>query len=120
LDAALADIDRATAEFAGTDQVFRFSVLKWIAHWRAGRNAEWLESYLPLLRQHPLNPMVGDYAGRAMAIGTELGRQAEVMDALRLSLDVPIRQHQRHAVLRALASVPPVASAVSPATQPLP
>ncbi|MBL9134311.1 MAG: hypothetical protein JNK85_00520 [Verrucomicrobiales bacterium] len=122
LDSTLADIDRAMNEFSGTDQVFRFHVLKWIALRRAGRNAEWLESYLTLLRQHPLNPTVGDYAERAIALGTEQGRQAEVIDALRLALDVPIQAHQRYAVLQALASAPspPIASPRSPLSEPVP
>lgn len=106
VDAVLADIDRAIAEFAGTDQAYRFHVLKWTVLRRTGRDADWLESYLLLLRQHPLNPMVGDYAGRAIAIGTQLGCPGRVTEALRLTLDIPIHPHQRDGVVRALAAAP--------------
>ena len=99
------EITKKIEEFKGTEQEFLLvgellTVLRWEKLHR-----QWLDTYLRILYQHPTQPLLGQWAARAVEVGRITGREREVLDAFRHLRSIPLDFDTKAVVTSALADI---------------
>ena len=89
-DRMIQELESEISEFSGTDEELALTgdLLRVLR--TDGLYDRWLRSYLTALYAHPTNRIVAAYAHDAMTIAQRVGRQTEVVNALRLVNSIPL------------------------------
>lgn len=89
VESSIDELKQAIAEFKGTEQeLFVVQDLLLVLK-KEKRPAQWVQTYLELLYQHPTSMLVSDSAADALSFAKAVGRESEVMDALRHVRSIP-------------------------------
>ena len=99
------EIKQKIEEFKGTEQEFLLvgellTVLRWEKH-----HSQWLDTYLRILYQHPTQPLLGQWAVRAIEVGRITGREHEVLSAFRHLRSIPLDFDTKAIVTSAFADI---------------
>lgn len=89
--AAIAALEEAIAEFDGTGQELQLLPTLLNALKRERLHDRWIEVYLNALYHHPTHRVVGNLAEEALLLGWAVGREEEVIAALRHVSAIPLR-----------------------------
>lgn len=99
---AVKDMERAIAEFKGTEQELELvKDFLWLLQREENYN-RWLDVYMTTLYEHPTHPLVGDFAGRALNFSREQGREKELKRAFQHLENIPLDFETKHQVSAAL------------------
>jgi hypothetical protein len=101
---AIQVLEEAVAEFDGTGQELQLLPTLLSALERERLRDRWIEVYLSALYHHPTHRVVGDMADEARRLGRAIGREAEVIAALRHVSAIPLKFASRLRIERCLAS----------------
>jgi hypothetical protein len=102
---AIQVLEEAGAEFDGTGQELRLLPTLLNALKRERLHGRWIEVYLNAVYHHPTHRVVGDMADEALLLGRAIGREEEVIAALRHVSAIPLKFASRLRIERCLANV---------------
>lgn len=102
---AIQVLEEAVAEFDGTGQELQLLPTLLSALKRERLHNRWIEVYLSALYRHPTHRVVGDMADEALLLGRAIGREEEVIAALRHVSAIPLKFASRLRIERCLNRV---------------
>jgi hypothetical protein len=91
VESSIAELQTAIAEFKGTEQELVMVQDLLMLLKKEKRPEQWVQTYLETLYQRPTSTLVIDSAADALNLGKAVGREQEVLDALRHVRTIPFK-----------------------------
>ena len=103
LEALIQQLEAGMHDFEGTEQELEFAQDLFVAYKCTEQVDRWLDLYLNLAYRHPMHPVPLRLAQEALVLGTQAGRQQEVLQALRHLEAIPLEFEGKDKVAAALS-----------------